>query len=88
MALTGQEKFGIAAVFAAVLFAATTGCDRHDVEKERSALHDAFIIAGVTDEDEKKKINRSIREKTSCSELPDSRTCQRVKDFYNSKLGR
>lgn len=86
--LTKQEKFGIAAVFAAALFGATMGCNRHDAEKERNALRDAFIVAGVIDEDEKKKIYQSIRHDTPCSQLLDSRTCQRVKDFYYSKLGR
>ena len=86
--LTKQEKFALAAVFPAALFGATTGCDRHDAENERSALHDAFIVAGVIDEDEKKKIYQSIRHDTPCSQLLDSRTCQRVKDFYHSRLER
>lgn len=88
VALTRREKFGIAAVFAAVLADATMGCNRHDAEKERAALHDAFIVAGVIDEDEKKKIYQSIRHDTPCSQLLDSRACQRVKDFYHSRLER
>jgi hypothetical protein len=88
VALTRREKFGIAAVFAAVLADATMGCNRHDAEKERAALHDAFIVAGVIDEDEKKKIFKSIHDNTSCSDFLDSRACQRVKDFYHSRLGR
>lgn len=86
MVLTRREKFGIAAVFAAALFGATTGCDRHDAEKERAALHGAFVLANVEDEEQKRKIFKSIRDNTSCSDLSDSRSCERVKDFYSKLL--
>lgn len=88
MALTRQEKISIAAIFVGLTALTTTGCDRHDAERERAALHDAFTLMGVTDKEKRNEIFQSILHDTPCSETSDPEVCEQVKEFYDSKLGR
>lgn len=86
MTLTRQEKISIAAFFVGLAGIATAGCNRHDAERERSALHGAFIIADVTSKEQQQEIYQSIRDDTPCSRLSDPEACEQVKEFYHSKL--